>query len=133
MKSTPFDNIFAVAYRDSIGYLLEQNDPASTWTICTGAQGDLATHPIPAMTQGALFPMATAAARENQSTNVRFNEIYLAYRVEVDEVAAQNGTTKASDFGNVFELILASPDVRSSRVRVDDLEDLKKLKYQKKF
>lgn len=85
------------------------------------------------MTQGALFPMATAAARENESTNVRFNEIYLRYRVEVDEVAAQHGTTKASDFGKVFELILANPEVRSSRVRVDDLEDLKKLKYQKKF
>jgi hypothetical protein len=130
---TPSNKRLAVAYRDSIGYLLEQNNPASTWTICTGAQGDLATHPVAAMTQGALFPMATAAARENESTNVRFNEIYLGYRVEVDEVAAQHGTTKASDFGNVYELILANPEVRSSRVRVDDLEDLKKLKYQKKF
>ncbi len=133
MDPTRSNKRLAVAYRDSIGYLLEQNNSASTWTICTGSQGDLATHPVPAMTQGALFPMATAAARENESTNVRFNEIYLRYRVEVDEVAAQHGTTKASDFGKVFELILANPEVRSSRVRVDDLEDLKKLKYQKKF
>jgi len=85
------------------------------------------------MTQGALFPMCMAAARDNESTNVRFNEIYLGYRVEVDEVAAQNGTTKASDFGKVYELILANPEVRSWRVRVEDLEDLKKLRYQKKF
>lgn len=133
MGPTPFNKRLAVAYRDSIGYLLEQNNPASTWTICTGSQGDLATHPVPAMTQGALFPMATAAARENESTNVRFNEIYLGFRVEVDEVAVQNGTTKASDFGNVYELILANPEVRSSRVRVENLDDLKKLKYQRKF
>jgi len=88
---------------------------------------------MPAMTQGALFSMAMAAARDNESTNVRFNEIYLAYRVEVDEVAAQHGATKASDFGKVYELLLANPEVRSSRVRVEDLEDLKKLRYQKKF
>ena len=85
------------------------------------------------MTQGALYPMAMAAARENESTNVRFNELYLSFRVEVDEVAAQHGTTKASDFGKVYEMILADPQVRSSRVRVDDLEDLKKLKWQKKI
>ncbi|KAJ5496911.1 Short-chain dehydrogenase/reductase SDR [Penicillium fimorum] len=121
------------AYRDTIGYLLEQKNPASTWTICTGSQGDLATHPVPAMTQGALFPMATAAARENESTNVRFNEIYLGFRVEIDELAVQHGVTKATDFGNVYEMILATPEVHSSRVRVDDVYDLKKLKYQKKF
>lgn len=85
------------------------------------------------MTQGALFPMTTAAARENESTNVRFNEIYLSFRVEVDEDAVQHGVTKSSDFGNVYEMILANPEVRGSRVRVDDVDDIKKLKYQKKF
>ncbi|KAJ5806051.1 Short-chain dehydrogenase/reductase SDR [Penicillium pulvis] len=121
------------AYRDTIGYLVEQKNPISTWTICTGSQGDLATHPVPAMTQGALFPMTKAAARENESTNVRFNEIYLSFRVEVDEDAVQHGVTKSSDFGNVYEMILADPEVRGSRVRVDDVDDLKKLNYQKKF
>ena len=133
MNLTPSNKRLAVAYRDSIGYLLEQNNPLSTWTICTGSQGDLATHPIPAIAQGALFPMAIAAARENESTNVRFNEIYLAYRVEVDEVAVQHGTTKASDFGKVYELILADPKVRGSRVRVEDLGDLETLRYQRRF
>jgi len=77
--------------------------------------------------------MATAACRENEATNVRFNEIYLAFRVEVDEVAAQNRTTSASDFGLVYEEILARPEIRSSRVRVESLEDLKDLKYTRKF
>lgn len=85
------------------------------------------------MTQGALFPFATAASRENESTNVRFNEIYLGYRVEVDEQAIEHGVTKASDFAKVYEMVLSNPEVRSSRVRVDDLEDLNKLKFAKKF
>ncbi|KAJ5507306.1 Short-chain dehydrogenase/reductase SDR [Penicillium freii] len=121
------------AYRDTIRYLLEKKNPISTWTICTGSQGDVATHAVPAMTQGALFPFTKAAARENESTNIRFNEIYLSFRVEVDTDAVQHDVTKASDFGNVYEMILANPEVRSSRVRVDDVDDLKKLKYEKKF
>lgn len=67
------DDTSVVAYRDTIGYLLEQDNPESTWTICTGAQGDTATHALPAMAQGALFSMCLAAARENEKTNVRFN------------------------------------------------------------
>ena len=85
------------------------------------------------MAQGALYSMATAACRENAATNVRFNEVYLSFRVEVDEVAAQNGTTSASDFAFVYEGILARPEIRSSRVRVDKSEDLKDLKYERKF
>lgn len=122
----------AVAYRETIGYLLEQKRPA-TWTLCTGSQGDVATHPIPAMTQGALFSMATAACRENAETNVRFNEVYLMFRVEVDRDAAQHGCTSASDFAIVYEGILANPEIRSSRVRVDTVDAIKKLKYERKF
>ncbi|KAJ5646945.1 Short-chain dehydrogenase/reductase SDR [Penicillium lividum] len=130
--NTSFEANF-FAYRDTIGYLLEKKNPISTWTICTGSQGDIATHPVPAMTQGALFSMTKAAARENESTNVRFNEIYLGFRVEVDSDAIQHSVTKASDFGNVYEMILANSEVRSSRVRVDDVDDIKMLKYEKKF
>jgi hypothetical protein len=77
--------------------------------------------------------MATAACRENLATNVRCNEVYLGFRVEVDENAAQNGTTSASDFASVYMEILARPEIRSSRVRVESLEDLKDLKYKRKF
>ena len=122
-----------VAYRDTIGYLVEQNNPASTWTVCTGAQGDLAVFPVPAMPQGALFSMATAACRENEHTNVRVNEIYLSFRVEVDADAAQHGVTSASEFASVYQLLLDNQKIRGSRVRVDNTDDMKVLKYERKF
>ena len=122
-----------VAYRDTIEYLLSHSPHPTTWTICTGSQGDLATHPLPAMTQGALFSLCTGAARENENTTVRFNEIYLSFRVEVDDLAAEHGVTKSSDFAKVYEMVLANERVRSSRVRVDDVADLEGLKWQKKF
>jgi hypothetical protein len=85
------------------------------------------------MTQGALFPFTKAAARENEDTNVRFNEVYLCYRVENDADAVEHGVTKSSDFGNVFRMLLDAPEVRSSRVVVEnDKEDLRKLKHHKK-
>ncbi|KAM0717519.1 hypothetical protein Q7P37_007371 [Cladosporium fusiforme] len=121
------------AYRDTIGYLREQKNPRSTWTICTGSQGDIASHVLPAMTQGALFPFTKAAARENEDTNVRFNEIYLCYRVENDKDAIEHGVTKSSEFANVYRILLDAADVRSSRVVVEnDGEDLKKLKHHRK-
>lgn len=122
-----------VAYRDTIGYLLEQNSPASTWTICTGAQGDMALYVLPAMTQGALFPFCKAAARENENTNVRFNEVYLAFRVEVDADAVEHGVTKSSEFAKVYEMLLAAPEVRGSRVLLmNPDEDLRKLNHHRK-
>ncbi|KAL6831795.1 hypothetical protein V8C40DRAFT_159731 [Trichoderma camerunense] len=121
------------AYRDTIEYLQEQNHPDSTWTICTGSQGDMAIFALPAITQGPLFSMATAAARENEKTNVRVNEVYLMFRVEVDEDAAQHGVTSASEFAAVYEGILSNPEIRSSRVRVASPADIKDLKWAKKF
>jgi hypothetical protein len=84
------------------------------------------------MTQGALYTMCTAAARETASTNVRFNEVYLAFRVEVDEDAEKHGVVKASEFAKVYELLLADEKVRSSRVWVVDTEDMQTLRYEKK-
>jgi len=106
--------------------------------MCTGSQGDIAAVPVPALNQGALYSMATAACRENETTNVRFNEVYLAFRVEVDEDAAQHGTASASEFALIYEELLTRSEIRSSRVRVDTPEDLtdlkaKGLKYEKKF
>ncbi|SPQ18453.1 c5bd3642-af16-4947-bec4-7866ddec707b [Thermothielavioides terrestris] len=130
--TTPLQEITTSRLRYNFNVSFEANF-SSTWTLCTGSQGDVATHPIPAMTQGALFSMATAACRENANTNVRFNEVYLMFRVEVDEVAARNGTTRASDFAHVYEGILANSEIRSSRVRVDTVDAIKNLKYERKF
>lgn len=80
-----------------------------------------------------MYTLATAASRENESTNVRFNEIYLAFRVEVDEVAVRHGVTKASDFARVYEFVLDHDEVRSSRVKVETVGDIDCVKYQKKF
>ncbi|OSZ99921.1 hypothetical protein A9Z42_0007730 [Trichoderma parareesei] len=102
------------AYRDTIEYLQEQNHPNT-------------------MGQGPLFSMATAAARENEKTNVRVNEVYLMFRVEVDEAAAEHGVTSSSEFASVYEEILANPEIRGSRVRVATPADIKNLKWAKKF
>ncbi|KAM0278362.1 hypothetical protein ACHAQH_005182 [Verticillium albo-atrum] len=75
------------AYRATIPYLLELADEKCTWTICTGAQGEWGERALPGMSQGALFPMSNAASRALAGTNVRFNEIFLACRVEVDDEA----------------------------------------------
>ncbi|KAF2159500.1 hypothetical protein M409DRAFT_29973 [Zasmidium cellare ATCC 36951] len=121
------------AYRDTIGFLRDQNHPQSTWTICTGMQGELAIFPLPAMTQGALFPMCIAGMRENEETNVRFNEVFLGFRVEHDEDAITHGVVKASDFATVYELILNDETARSSRIKVLTPEDMKKLNIQKRY
>ena len=68
--------------------------------------------------------MAHAASRENVNTNVRFNEVYLAVRVEVDEEAEKHGVTKASDFAKVYIKLLERQDVRSSRVWIRKPSDI---------
>jgi hypothetical protein len=81
-----------------------------------------------------LFSLANVACRDNATkTNVRFNEIYLACRVEVDSVAARTGSMKASDFSRVYEGILSKPEIRGCRVSVYGTGDLDDLKYKKKI
>lgn len=77
--------------------------------------------------------MANVACRDNTSTNVRFNEIYLATRVEVDSSAEKTGAMKASDFAKVYTELLSRPDIKSSRINVATKEDLKDLKYKSKI
>lgn len=120
------------AYRATMPYLISKGHPNSTWTLCTGSQGDVAQRAVPAMTQGALFSMANAACRDNESTNVRFNEVYLAFRVEENSSAAKTGAVKASDFAKVYEGVLARTDIRSSRVIVNVPEDMKQLRVEKR-
>jgi NAD(P)-dependent dehydrogenase (short-subunit alcohol dehydrogenase family) len=120
------------AYRATIPYLLEQNHPNSTWTLCTGVMGDFGMHAAPALTQGALYSLANVACRDNKETNVRFNEVYLSLRVEVDESAEKKGFFKASTFAETFQEILTRPEIQSSRISVFEKQDMKELKFKEK-
>lgn len=120
-----------VAYRATIPYLLEQKDLKATWTLCAGSQGDIGARAGPAITQGPLYSMANVACRDNAVRNIRFNEVYVAVRVEVDAVAGKSGSMKSSDFSSVYEMILARPEIDGCRVTVYGQEDLKDLKYRK--
>jgi hypothetical protein len=111
---------------------MEQKDQISTWTTCTGAQGDIGDRALPAISQGAMFSMMYAAFKSLADTNVRCNEIYVALRVEVDKVAEQHGTVKSSVFGRAYKNILADSDLKGCRIRVESPEDVDNLKVEKK-
>ncbi|KAK3172485.1 hypothetical protein OEA41_005807 [Lepraria neglecta] len=124
-------NLFA--YQATIPYLLEQNDPTSTWTLCTGASGDNGSRAAASMTQGALYSMANVACLDNADTNVRFNEIYLGLFVMAGAAADQFGVMKASEFAIAYEKILARPDIKGCRVMVCQRENLTELRFRKKL
>ncbi len=121
------------AYRATVPYLLEQQAGRDcTWTTCTGTQGTTGERALPAISQGALFSMATAACRALAGTHVRFNEVYLDRRTELDDVAALHGNMKASVFARVYEKILARPDLKGSRVLVFGEEDVDTIRSEQK-
>lgn len=114
-------------------YLLKNEHPRSTWTICTGAQGDIGLRAGPALTQGPLFSLAATAARETARTNVRFNEVYLACLVKVDAEAIASSTMKSSDFSKSYKHILGRDDIKGCRVFVYDEQDLQIVRYESKI
>jgi hypothetical protein len=125
-----------VAYRATIPYLIEQKNPKSTWTLITGAAGELGVWGATAMGQGALSALANVACRENANTNIRFNEVYLAVRVDYDAVCEELGMkdrSKASDFARVYEGILDNEEISACRVSVLVPQDMVELKYKKKL
>lgn len=85
------------------------------------------------MTQGALYALATAACRENARAGVRYNELYLVLRVEVDADAARHGVTRSSEFALPYVAILSRPEIRGCRVSVVTREDLTDIKYKPKL
>ncbi|KAF7331843.1 putative short-chain dehydrogenase [Mycena kentingensis (nom. inval.)] len=121
------------AYRATYQYLVEQG-PNSSFTICTGGGGDTGKYGATSIAQGALFSFAAVVASEK--IPIRFNEVYLCCRVEYDsqcEGAENAWKLRASDFGRVYEALLANADIRDSRVTVKGLADVNELKYQKKL
>ncbi|KAF7882707.1 uncharacterized protein EAF02_006070 [Botrytis sinoallii] len=121
-----------VAYRATIPCLLEQKK-ATSFTLCTGAQGDIGARAATAISQGPLFSMANVACRDSTDSSVRFNEVYLNCRVEVDSSAAQTGAMKSSDFARAYTELLSRPEIKSSRIIVSTHDDLKDLKHKKKI
>ncbi|KAL0941991.1 uncharacterized protein CTRU02_204754 [Colletotrichum truncatum] len=131
---------YLYAYRATVPYLLEKGVANSTWTMCTGASGDIGLRAAPAITQGALFSFANVAARENEGTNVRFNEIYLAYRVQyhVDltdesQYLGLMHLQNSRDFAPLYEQLLDRTDIRSKRVNALSPQDVIKLSYETRF
>jgi hypothetical protein len=115
---------------------LQQANPRSTWTLVTGGAGEAGLGGVTAVSQGALFSLANVACRENADTNVRFNEVFLSYRVDYDAVCDEKGTDnrmRASDFAKVYEGILGNPDIKGTRVTVRGPADVESLKYKPKL
>lgn len=123
---------FQVAYKATIPYLLEQGYKDSTWTLCTGGMGDVGLRAGAALTQGALYSLANVACRDLENTNIRFNEVYLNLRVEVDESAKRTGFFRATDFAANYQEILGCPEIRSSRISIFDKKDFTQLVHKKK-
>jgi hypothetical protein len=91
---------------------------------------------VTAISQGALISLANVACLENKTTNVRFNEVFLNYRVDFDSVCDVKGTDsriRVSDFANVYVGILANEDIEACRVSIQGPDDVKDLKYKKKL
>lgn len=89
------------------------------------------------MTQGALFSMGVSAELENRQTNVRFNEMYLAFTVAVDEEAgtgdgAKKTAVKASDFARAYEALLSRNEIKGKRVLLFSQEDIEQLRWEDK-
>ncbi|KAI8665067.1 hypothetical protein LRP88_12899 [Fusarium phalaenopsidis] len=121
------------AYRATIPYLLEQKYGKSTWTLMTGAAGDSGWAGVTAISQGALFSLANVACRELAETNIRFNEVWLAFRVEHDEDAAKHGSIGSSTFAPHYEQILGRPEISASRVRLAKPADISNFTWSKKL
>jgi hypothetical protein len=66
-------------------------------------------------------------------TNIRFNEVWLAFRVEHDEIAAKNGSIGSSVLAPHYEQILTRPEISASRVRLAKPADIANFTYSKKL
>ena len=129
-----------VAYRATLPYLLSLGTPA-TWTLVTGGTGESGLAGVTATSQGALFSLAAVAARELAASNVRFNEVFLNYRVDYDLVCDEKPTMgpngpkrmRASEFARVYERILADEGIKGGRVTVDGFQDLGDVKWRAKI
>ncbi|KAI4603507.1 hypothetical protein KJ359_003319 [Pestalotiopsis sp. 9143b] len=122
------------AYRATFPYLKSQHPTPTSFTLCVGAMGDAGMRAAPAVSQGALYSLAAAAAHETRDTGVAFVEVYLAARVETDESAAKTGAAPASEFAGHYEEILARRGeiTKASRVRILGRDGFTGLRFEDK-
>lgn len=86
------------------------------------------------MTQGALYSLANIASLDNAKTNIRFNEIYLGLFVLADtKTAEQYGCLNSLQFSAAYEKIIATSEIKGSRLFVCKPEDLKEFRWQRKL
>lgn len=110
----------------------------ASFSMCTGGAGDEGHRAAPAITQGALYSMANVACRDNETTNVRFTEVYLAFRVQVDKTINPFGLQmlilSSDEFSKTYEQILEGKErgVKGCRVWVENEGDVENLRYEKK-
>ncbi|EEU43588.1 uncharacterized protein NECHADRAFT_82525 [Fusarium vanettenii 77-13-4] len=121
------------AYRATTPYLLKQKYRKSTWTLMTGAAGDSGWAGVTAISQGALFSLANIACRELAETNIRSNEVWLAFRVKHDKMAAKNGSIGSFALAPYYEQILSRPEISANRVRLAKPADISSFTWSKKF
>lgn len=87
------------------------------------------------LAQGTLYTFANVACHELAETNVRFNEVYLCFRVDYDAVAAQKGpgSLPSSAFAAHYEELLRREDIRGCRVSLRQHSHVKDLPSEKKI
>ncbi|KAI5358527.1 Putative NAD(P)-binding domain superfamily [Septoria linicola] len=124
------------AYRATVPYLLEQKHPNSTFTVICGSSPELGIYGAVALAQAPVQALGSVACRELAGTNIRANEVCLAWLVVLDDEAEKVGPDKcmkASDFARHYEEILARPEISGCRVSIYGPEDVAEIKYKKKL
>jgi len=97
--------------------------------MITGAAGESGTGGVTALTQGALYSMASVASRELARTTVRFNEVFLNLRVDFEGP----NSVRPKEFSYNYELLLQNKNIKGSRVSVRSRSDIANLKWEAKI
>ena len=78
--------------------------------------------------------MATVACRELRDSNIRFNDVFLGFRVDYDAVAkGKKHSMASSDFAAHYKKLLERTDITGSRIHLRASEDVRNLPFTKKL
>lgn len=130
------------AYKYAVPYLQSLKKP-TTFTLITGGARCFGTAGITSVNQGALGSLCAVGARELAETNVRFNEVYLAFRIEYDSNIESGDSSipgvdwgenwsRASEFATVYDRILRDEKIKGKQVNVMSKVDMDGSNYEDK-